>query len=81
MPNRDSALKILELLLKNVIPYEDQDHLLGDFEEMHDRISSQYGKTIAMAWYIFQVFKLIPSYFRNYIYWSVTMFKNYLKVA
>jgi putative ABC transport system permease protein len=74
-------LKILEILLKNVIPYENQEHMLGDFEEMHDRISSQHGKTIAMAWYISQIFKLMPSYFRNYIYWSAAMLKNYLKIA
>jgi len=81
MNKQNRPIKFLEFLLKNVIPFEDQENLIGDFEEMFDRISGQKGKTIAMAWYIIQIFKLIPSYFRNYIFWSVTMFKNYLKIA
>ena len=81
MSKQDHPLKILEVLLKNVIPFEDQENLAGDFEEMFARISSQKGKVIAIGWYIFQIFKLIPSYLRNYLFWSITMIKNYLKIA
>ena len=81
MSKQDHPLKILVVLLKNVIPFEEQENLIGDFEEMYDRMSNSKGKTMATAWYIFQIIKLIPSYFRNYMYWSMTMIKDYLKIA
>ncbi|UCE42743.1 MAG: ABC transporter permease [Candidatus Aminicenantes bacterium] len=81
MSKHDRPLKILEILLENIIPFEDQENLVGDFEEMFERISTQKGKTVAIIWYIFQICKLIPSYFRNYMYWSMTMIKNYLKIT
>jgi putative ABC transport system permease protein len=75
------SLKLLEFFLKNLIHYEDQENLLGDFREMFDRISYQKVKIHAMCWYVIQVFKLLPSYFKNYASWSVTMILNYLKSA
>ena len=81
MTHRQRSLKVLELLLKQVIPIEDQENLSGDFEEMFDRIGQTRGKFIALTWYIIQMFKLIPSYFQNYMYWSLAMLKNYLKIA
>jgi len=81
MTRSGRPLKILEFLLKNVILFEDQENLAGDFEEMYERISCQKGKFRALLWYAFQIFKLIPSYFKNYTIWSLTMIKNYLKIA
>jgi len=74
-------LKVLEFFLKQVISFEDHENLSGDFEEMYDRISHKNGTFMAFSWYVFQIIKLVPSYFRNYTYWSLTMLKNYLKIA
>jgi putative ABC transport system permease protein len=81
MARGNRSLKILEFFLKNVIPFEDQENLAGDFEEMYERISGKNGKSRALFWYAFQIIKLIPSYFKNYAYWRLTMIKNYLKIA
>ena len=81
MPQKHRNLKILEFFLKQVISFENQENLMGDFEEMFDRISSKSGTSRALLWYVFQILKLVPSYFRNYIYWSLTMLRNYLKIA
>ncbi len=81
MTRRDRPLKILEFFLKNVIPFDEQENLAGDFEEIYERISRKSGKIAALLWYAFQITKLVPSYFKNYIYWSLTMIKNYLKIA
>ncbi len=75
------SIKFLEFFLRNLIPFEDQENLSGDFREMFDRISDQKGKILGICWYIFQIFKLLPSYFKNYSSWSVTMIINYLKTA
>ncbi|MFC2160066.1 ABC transporter permease [Acidobacteriota bacterium] len=74
-------LKIHEFFLKQVISFDNHENLSGDFEEMFDRISHERGSFKAYLWYTFQILKLVPSYFRNYIYWSLTMLKNYLKIA
>jgi len=81
MSRRSRPLKILEFFLKNIILYEDQENLAGDFEEMYERISGKNGKALALLWYSLQIIKLIPSYFKNYTYWSLAMIKNYLKIA
>jgi len=81
MTRRDGLLKILEFFLKNFILYEDQENLVGDFEEIYERVSGKSGKAAALLWYAGQIIKLIPSYFKNYTYWSFAMIKNYLKIA
>ena len=81
MEKQGRPLKILEFFLKNIIPFDEQENLAGDFEEVYERISRKSGKSKARLWYTLQIFKLIPSYFKNYTFWSLTMIKNYLKIA
>ncbi len=81
MKNCGRSLKLLEFLLKNIVAFEDQENLTGDFKEMFERIFRQSGKIRALIWYAFQIIKLLPLYFKNYIHWSLTMVKNYLKIA
>lgn len=81
MNRQEHPPKLLELILKHIIPFCDHEHLLGDFEEMYMRIAKDSGKTGALSWYVFQIFKLLPSYFKNYSVWSMTMLKNYIKIA
>jgi hypothetical protein len=81
MKSENHPPRLLEFLLTNIVSFKDQENLAGDFEEMFDRISQQRGKSTALLWYIFQIIKLLPSYFENYIYWRLSMLKNYLKLA
>lgn len=81
MTRKVRHLRILHFLLKNIVPFEDQESLSGDFEEMCDRIAQDKGKTMARAWYFLQIIKLFPSYFANNVYWRITMLMNYLKIA
>jgi putative ABC transport system permease protein len=81
MKNLGHSFRLLEFLLKNLIPFEDQENLAGDFEEMFERKSRQSGKSRALLWYAFQITKLLPAYFKNYVYWSLTMVKNYFKIS
>lgn len=75
------SLRLLEILLTHVVPFEDRENLAGDFEEMHKRISLRRGKTMALLWYVFQIVKLLPSYLKNYLIWSTNMLKNYIRIA
>jgi putative ABC transport system permease protein len=77
MTEHNHPFRIFEQILKHILPYSDHEHLLGDFEEMFERIRQDRGKFLALMWYVSQVIRLLPSYYKNYIIWSVTMFKNY----
>ena len=81
MKKHSFSFKLLEFFLKNLIPFEDQENLSGDYAEMSDRIFQQKGKVSAIFWYVFQILKLLPSYFKNYTHWSLIMIFNYLKLA
>ncbi len=74
-------LRILELLLKQVVPIEDHENLAGDFEELQGRISGQKGRAAAHMWYVVQVLKFFPGYIKDSCTWSLAMIINYLKIA
>jgi putative ABC transport system permease protein len=78
---KNSPPKILEIFLQSLLSAKDKESLLGDFNEMYDRISNECGVIRARCWYIFHIIKLMPVYVENKIYWSAAMFRNYLKIA
>jgi len=69
--------RVLGLLLHR----DDHITLAGDFEEIFSEIKRDRGAGAAALWYWGQVFRSLPSFIFNSIFWSVHMFKNYLKVA
>jgi len=81
MTEHNHPFRIFELILKHILPYSDHEHLLGDFEEMFARICRDRGKFLALLWYVSQIIRLFPSYFKNYTIWSVTMLKNYVMIV
>ncbi len=81
MKRRERHQKALERLLRHVVPFEDHENLSGDFAEMYSRLSDSKGENWARAWYSLQLIRLFPEYLVNCGYWSLAMFKNYLKIA
>jgi len=78
---RNNPPRILEVFLNAFLSPEDRESLLGDFNEMYDRILKESGVIRARFWYVFHILKLMPAYVGNKIYWSYEMFKNYLKIG
>ncbi len=78
---RNNPPKILEVFLQALLSPVDRESLLGDFNEMYDRISNEGGVFRAQCWYVFHIIKLMTAYAVNKIYWSAAMFRNYLKIA
>jgi putative ABC transport system permease protein len=73
--------KIAKFLLKHLLlPYEYEEKL-GDFDEVFLRESREKNARVAKFWYWKQVLFAIPAFLPNLLYWSVVMFKNYLKIA
>ncbi len=54
---------------------------LGDFEEYYTYLKEKEGFSSANIWYWKQVLHYAPSKITHKIYWSVSMFKNYLKIS
>ncbi len=73
--------KILVYILERIIQPKDRESLPGDFAEIYNVISDRSGRISAFFWYLFQVAKLMPSFYSNSILWSIIMFENYLKIA
>ncbi|MCP4728083.1 MAG: FtsX-like permease family protein [bacterium] len=55
--------------------------LTGDFEELYERALNEHGKIYSFFWFAALVIKLTPSIIYNKTYWSIAMFKNYLKIG
>lgn len=70
-----------QFLLRWILPDGTWDTPLGDFEEFYNSIAGEKSVASANAWYWKQIVKLIPAKIINSAYWSLQMFKNYLKVA
>lgn len=73
--------KIAIFLLKHLLlPYECEEKL-GDFDEVFRREKRDKGAWQAKTWFWKQVLYALPAFLPNLLYWSVVMFKNYLKIA
>jgi putative ABC transport system permease protein len=73
--------KIAEGLLKLLANRRTQSAIIGDLEEEYTSLFKNRGKTHALLWYWKTIIISIPSFIKNMLYWSATMFKNYLKIA
>ncbi len=70
-----------EWLLKTIHSDRGKYTHLGDFNEIYNQIASCRHPALASSWYWLQVFRSLPGFFSNKIYWSVTMFRNYLLIS
>ena len=59
----------------------EHETLIGDFDEMYQITLRERGRFFANQWYWRQVFRAMPAFSINTIYWSFYMFRNYLKVG
>jgi ABC-type antimicrobial peptide transport system permease subunit len=68
-------------LLHHIADPEDALSLIGDVEEDYKDIRSQRGTFQAKCWAWYQVLISLPPFIKSYVYWRITMIKNYLKIA
>ena len=73
--------KLGEWLLRHIARYDDNISLRGDFDEEFDSIARSKGFLRAWFWYWLHLFKSLPSFISDLIYWRIVMLNNYLKVA
>jgi putative ABC transport system permease protein len=68
-------------ILRFLLPDNERESLVGDFDEIFREKIVERGKLIALFWYWWQVLLLVPSSLKESMYWSVLMFRNYVKIA
>jgi len=68
-------------LLERIISKDIKYSALGDFEEMFVSVAKSEGLFKAKLWCWSQVFKSLPSFISDSIFWRIFMIQNYLKVA
>ncbi len=73
--------KIAEKILSQAALYRDRSFLLADMEEIYFIILEEKGKKEADRWYRQQTLKSLPHLLFSLIYWSISMFRNYIIIA
>jgi len=73
--------KIASRVFMHSLPNRDRDFLSGDFDEIYNSIRKERGKRKADLWYCAQLLHSLPEILFNSLYWSLVMFKNYLKIT
>ena len=78
---KPTAPRLARRLLKTFLPDYVGEVGTGDYEEVFRRTVEHKGPRKARWWYRFQVIKVLPLFIFDHTYWSMEMFKNYLKIA
>jgi putative ABC transport system permease protein len=68
-------------ILYRFFPESENAYLSGDFDEIYNNILERQGRGAACRWYWIQLVYWIPLILCHSIRWSLTMFKNYLKIT
>ena len=79
--DKDSPPLLGEKILKIFLPKGESESIAGDYEELFAEIEATSGKSRALAWYWRQIAKSVATGISVYIWWSLTMLKNYLIIA
>jgi len=72
--------KIFAWILRILLPPEERDSRLGDYEEIYACSVKREGRLRASSWYRIHVLRSIPSLIRDRLEWGFDMFKNMLKM-
>jgi putative ABC transport system permease protein len=73
--------RFAEWLLMRLYPDRGAYSTLGDLAEEFQARADERGPLRARFWYRAQVVQALPYFLRDILYWRVSMFCNYLKVA
>jgi ABC-type antimicrobial peptide transport system permease subunit len=76
-----SPHKLAEKLLKFLLPGYSDYSVIGDYEEIYNRLAQQHGLFRAKLWYWNQIIKSAIPHTLNSIKWRIYMFKNYLRIT
>ncbi|MFC2166182.1 ABC transporter permease [Acidobacteriota bacterium] len=68
-------------ILRKASGSKDYDYAQGDLIEAYECLVEEKGSSKANLWFWAEVIRSLPGFVKNSIYWSMAMFKNYVKIA
>ncbi len=72
---------LAEYLLGMIVEEEEREFICGDLKEFYLEMYCNKGWFRAGLWYYAQIYKSLPQFVSNSIWWSIVMINNYIKVA
>ncbi|MCH7783073.1 ABC transporter permease, partial [candidate division KSB1 bacterium] len=81
MNKNTSPPRIAEWIIRRFSLHYHRLPALGDLEEYYYEICRESGIKKARRWYWRQALRSFPKLINNLLYWSIVMFKNYLKIT
>ena len=78
---KNKSFRLGVWLLGRLVSQRKNYGLFGDIAEIYNIQVSKKGRFKADMWFWFQVFKTIPAFLKNSLYWHGAMFHNYFKIA
>lgn len=79
--NKDTLPLLGKAVLWFFLDDDDYYQAIGDFEEAYRERVKIKGPAIAKLWFWFLLFKSLPGFILDHLYWRGVMIKNYLKIA
>jgi len=76
-----SPPSLLAWLLGRMIDSDTRYSAMGDFEERFHGIADEKGRLKACLFFWAQLILLLPAFLKNFIYRSIGMFRNYIKIG
>lgn len=73
--------RFAEWIIQRLVWTDDSLSIKEDLREEYEYIHSLEGDSRAKSWYWRHILRSIFPFLNNTIYWSITMFKNYLRIA
>jgi putative ABC transport system permease protein len=70
-----------EWILYRLLEKEEREFIIGDLREIYGQVWSSSGSLQAKIWYGGQIVRSIRPFLFNLIYWRISMFFNYFKLA
>ncbi len=80
-PHKDALPFPGKAILWFFLDYDDYYQAIGDFEEAYRERKDTQGPARAKLWFWSQLFKSLPGFILDHLYWRGVMIKNYLKIA
>jgi putative ABC transport system permease protein len=79
--NEPRPSRLAGWLIRKTTSYEDKFSIEGDFEEEFHELAQIQGTRRALWWFWKHLFRSLPFFIRDSLYWRHIMLQNYLKVA
>ena len=70
-----------KLIIKIFLSGTDAEFLCGDIEEVYKEYKTRKGKLLGGLWLVFHLIRTLPPIILSNISWSLSMIKNYIKIA